>query len=397
MLFSRRMAVAALLVLACSTPAQAAEGDIFTKETPWCASTHPGHGTLPGFGPALDLNGNGREDYRWPVYAPGDGRIRVYSSDGPWGNSVIWSSADARERIHLAHLDSFGKTGRVRAGDLIGRVGNTGVSDGSHVHASARRGGRPADVELGGRDIRAGRCYVSRGPEVPTCHGRSATVVGTSGPDVLAGSRRVDVIVGGGGRDRIAAHDGRDLVCGGPGDDILRGGHGADLLFGGVGRDAAVGGGGSDHLAGDAGVDRLAGGPRGDHLRGGVGNDRVAGGFHDDRISGGAGRDIASFVGATVRVRVDLRTRSSRGQGRDALVAIENVVGSTFGDELIGSSRANDLLGGIGNDLLDGAGGRDGARGGPGTDTCVAEDTEGCEPADPEPSPSPSPSASPSP
>ncbi|MGH2729861.1 MAG: hypothetical protein ACRDJI_04550, partial [Actinomycetota bacterium] len=56
---------AALLVLTLQPGrARAAEGDIFAEGIAWCASTHPGHGTLAGFGPALDLNGSGADDHR---------------------------------------------------------------------------------------------------------------------------------------------------------------------------------------------------------------------------------------------------------------------------------------------------------------------------------------------
>ena len=33
-----------------------------------------------------------------------------------------------------AHLDKFGKAGRVKAGDTIGYVGNTGDADGGPTH-----------------------------------------------------------------------------------------------------------------------------------------------------------------------------------------------------------------------------------------------------------------------
>ncbi len=84
---------------------------------------------------------------------------------------------------------------------------------------------------------------------LPTCRGRTATVVGTAGGDVLRGTARADVIVALGGRDTVTGRGGSDVVCGGrandrvlggPGDDLLVGGPGVDILLGGPGRDRLV-------------------------------------------------------------------------------------------------------------------------------------------------------------
>jgi murein DD-endopeptidase MepM/ murein hydrolase activator NlpD len=150
-----------------SLPASATVGDVFPKGKEWCATTHPNHGTPEGFGPALDMGSP--TDYRWPILAPEDGRVRVFSRVGEdgWGNSVLWISEDGRERIHMAHLDTIEDTGPVEAGDMIGRVGDTGQSTTPHLHASRRFAGRPAPLVLGGRLLRVGDCRVSRGSAEP--------------------------------------------------------------------------------------------------------------------------------------------------------------------------------------------------------------------------------------
>ncbi|HEY2714840.1 MAG TPA: hypothetical protein VGI73_01315, partial [Solirubrobacterales bacterium] len=70
--------------------------------------------------------------------------------------------------------------------------------------------------------------------EVPRCHGRQATIVGTDGDDVLRGTPGRDVIWGGKGDDTIYGSLGNDLICGGPGSDLIHGGRGNDEVDGGA-------------------------------------------------------------------------------------------------------------------------------------------------------------------
>jgi len=170
---------------------------------------------------------------------------------------------------------------------------------------------------------------------VPTCDGRPATVVGTSGDDQLHGTAGPDVIVGLGGDDRINGGAGDDLLCGGPGDDRLAGGRGDDTLFGQAGTDVLddEGGGvslmkagrGDDFLqteASDGG--RFDGGPGNDtyfivgdhaHLAGGAGDDvleLVSPFWKDMSLSAGSGHDL---------LMLDLRRHSDSGPGLRVLAA----------------------------------------------------------------------------
>src|SRR4051794_19016576 len=94
----------------------------------------------------------------------------------------------------------------------------------------------------------------------PTCHGRVATIVGTSGDNNLVGTGGRDVVLARAGDDVILTDGGRDVVCAGRGHDIVRSGGRGDRVYGGGGPDKEVGGGGADVLRGNGGRDRLLGG-----------------------------------------------------------------------------------------------------------------------------------------
>lgn len=94
---------------------------------------------------------------------------------------------------------------------------------------------------------------------VPTCKGRTATIVGTGAADTLYGTAKADVIIGLAGTDTIYGNGGNDVICGGDGSDALYGGGGADLIDGGAGDDNLFGGGGDDDLDGGVGSDSVRG------------------------------------------------------------------------------------------------------------------------------------------
>ena len=106
--------------------------------------------------------------------------------------------------------------------------------------------------------------------EVPQCHGKPATCVGTEDHDLILGSDQEDVIFAGPGNDVVHTDAGDDIACGGPGNDSLMGARGDDIMYGDSG---------DDWLFGAPGADIMFGGP-GDHdvLWGGPGIDKLDGG-----------------------------------------------------------------------------------------------------------------------
>jgi Ca2+-binding RTX toxin-like protein len=93
-----------------------------------------------------------------------------------------------------------------------------------------------------------------------SCHGKTATLVGTNGPDVIHGTKGRDVIVGLGGNDKLIGLGGKDVICGGEGKDKLMGGASRDKLYGDAGKDRLIGGPGLDKVIGGPGLDKVIGG-----------------------------------------------------------------------------------------------------------------------------------------
>lgn len=219
--------------------------------------------------------------------------------------------------------------------------------------------------------------------EPPRCHGRQAEIIGTDGDDELHGTPERDVIWGGPGNDDLRSSLGNDLVCGAGGDDVIHGGRGNDEVDGGPGTDRVIGDLGDDKVLGGPGdADEAAGHLGIDNVNGGPGDfDLVHGDYGYDRIDGGPGAgDIASFAtkvagGKGSGVWVSLPQHKARGDGHDRLYRIDDIEGSAFRDELIGSKSANRFNGGPGDDILRGGGGPDELVGGQGSDSCIGPKT----------------------
>ena len=228
------------------------------------------------------------------------------------------------------------------------------------------------------------------------------TIYGRGGDDRLRGTLENDVIYGGFGDDTLVGLDGHDKLFGGPGNDTLLGkgsydelvgGPGDDVLEGGEGNDSLDGGGGADELLGGEGNDLLLGGSGPDTLSGSKGNDTLAGERGNDLLQGGLGTDTASFAFAPAGVLVSLPSGFARGEGRDTLSGFEWIVGSRRADHLIGSDGPNLIEARDGNDSIEGLGGDDFIHAGEGTDIiqagsgndyCVAgETTTSCETDEP--------------
>ena len=338
-----------------------------------------------------------------PVYAVADGTVSWLGSnccsvfirhDDGWQSWYIHlnnGTVGTDDGLGWGIADGITRGTRVRAGQVIGWVGDSGNAEATAPHLHFELLDAEGTVVNPYQSLRVAE---ARGHLV--CEGAMATILGTDGPDEIIGTDGDDVIHAGAGDDHVHGGGGNDLICGGEGDDDLSGGEGNDRvlggpgddgLFGGVGNDRLFGGPGFDLLSGGKGRDILRGEAEGDLLRGGPGPDEIFPGDGDDtalggagadrlhaaaganELRGGSGRDEVVYRRATVGVVVDLAAGTGSGDGSETLSAIEIVIGSRHDDRITGSDRGNRIRGGGGSDIIAGGDGRDRLSGGSGDDT----------------------------
>jgi Ca2+-binding RTX toxin-like protein len=236
------------------------------------------------------------------------------------------------------------------------------------------------------------------------------TLIGAAGNDTLEGLGGADVLRGGSGNDTVSyAHANagilvdidnnsvraalmtgdaegdnffeieniigssfNDSLYGDNYDNILTGGLGNDLLDGGSGFDTAsyadasgtvnidltsgtvTGSAGTDTLVS---IERIIGSGYADTIIGTAGDDILDGGAGADTLNGGGGSDTVSY--ATAAGGRDVNLSSGVNTDNDTYISIENIIGSAYGETLVGDSGDNIIEGGLGNDTLNGNTGSD--------------------------------------
>lgn len=101
-----------------------------------------------------------------------------------------------------------------------------------------------------------------------------------------------------------------------------------------------------------------------------------SGGAGSDTIDGGAGTDGAWYLSSSGAVQIDLLAGTTAGGDADGdtLISIEDLMGSSFGDNLTGNALNNRLEGGGGDDIIDGGDGTDQIFGDFGNDSIIIKD-----------------------
>jgi Ca2+-binding RTX toxin-like protein len=219
---------------------------------------------------------------------------------------------------------------------------------------------------------------------------------GNSLDNRITGANYNDSLNGVAGNDTLFGKEGEDTLHGGEGDDKLYGGVGADTLRGGNGLDlvcyddanhgnltinlaapsantgaaagdtydsieGVIGGSGFDIITGNTTDNILSGNAGNDTLNGDAGNDQIYGGIGADTINGGANFDYARYnqAAGAVYVRLDTNLGYSGEATGDRLSGIEGLVGTGFGDTLVGGAGNEIIFGQAGADRLFGLSGND--------------------------------------
>ena len=275
--------------------------------------------------------------------------------------------------------------------------------------------------------VAVGDLKVIGSPGVDTVTGSAGTneeLFGQDGADELTGAAHTSVVAGGSGDDTLSATAGHATLAGGAGNDTfvftpgvgvrLRGGPGSDTLdcsqathgvkvdlahlgleasienvVGSPFADTLIGNAAANHLAGAGGDDKLFGGGGDDLLDGGAGDDAMVGGAGADTFVGGPGTDTVSYARDPLPVTVTVDGQANDGEAgeRDSVgFDVETVIGGNGDDMLdggddphtlsggpgddvlVGGNTDDVLIGGEGNDHLAGGGGNDTLQGGTGND-----------------------------
>jgi Ca2+-binding RTX toxin-like protein len=239
---------------------------------------------------AGDVNGDGFDD----VIVGASGANSYAGASYVVFGKADWSSTTAIDLSALDGTDGFrldGIDASDHSGDSVASAGDINGDGFADLIIGANEAGS-------GTKAAAGESYVVFGRLPDT----TVTLTGTAASQTLAGGDQDDTLSGLAGNDSLWGHDGHDVLSGGDDNDLLNGGKGADDL------------------------------------------------------DGGAGIDAATYRSAATGVVVDLTTPSNNaGEATgDTFTSIENLIGSMFGDTLVGDGGNNVLTGGLGKDLLTG-------------------------------------------
>ena len=327
-----------------------------------------------------------------------------------WANYT--NAAGVAVTIDLAVLTAQSGTGSEGFGDVVagiehifGSAFNDTLSGDGNVNSLL---GNNSNDTLAGR---GGGDWLDGGAGIDTADYRASAAgvqvilgdgVAESGGDAQGDQlTSIEVIQGSSFADTFGSQAGAATFFGNDGNDLLLARLGAERFEGGAGSDAAsyvnsaaavtvdltAGTGSGGSAAGDSysGVETLIGSSGNDILRGaglagtpdlivgGSGADLLRFSQGRDSLVGGSGLDTVSYDGQVGGVHVNLATGSQfdiiAGDPDDTLFGIENLVGSSSADTLLGSAVANTLVGGDGDDVLAGRGAGDSLVGGSGIDT----------------------------
>ena len=204
--------------------------------------------------------------------------------------------------------------GNDAANDLRGGAGDDALDGG--IGNDILDGGAGADRLIGGAGNDSFFADSASDIVFESAGGGTDTVTARAGYYLFANVENLLLASGSGGIFGVG-NDLANSLTGNEGANLLIGGAGGDIVSGGAGGDALFGEGGADTLNGDAGIDYLVGGADADVLRGGAdadalygedGDDQIDGGdsFSTDILVGGAGNDVLDGISGQANPDFDL-------------------------------------------------------------------------------------------
>ncbi len=294
---------------------------------------------------------------------------------------------------------------------LYGGSGNDTIDGGSGSNKLYGDAGNDNLNGLGGSDVLYGGDGndLIIGKDVYAGAGND-TVIGSGGIDRLRGEAGDDKINGLDGDDQIFGGDGQDTISGGQGNDRLsgEGGNdtyvfissanlGSDVLMDSAGIDTinfdtsklnvslslasrslqlvnsalqlTLSNGNFENITGGDGRDQLTGNSLNNILRGGPGDDtyyfNTSTKLGFDQVIDTDGIDTINFDGSSLGVTFDLSLTSAQTVNANHTLklgsgsSIENIIGTAKNDTLSGNALANQFIGGLGDDALNGRNGND--------------------------------------
>jgi Ca2+-binding RTX toxin-like protein len=260
-------------------------------------------------------------------------------------------------------------SGGTGADAMLGGIGNDVylVGAGDIVTENAGEGSDEVRTALGSYTLAANLerlVGTSAAGQTLTGNAQGNMLTGAAGNDRLDGGLGADQLAGGLGNDLYTV-DAGDVVAeaAGAGTDEVRTALSAYTLTSNVERLTGTSASGQA-LTGNALANLLTGAGGNDALNGGAGADRMVGGLGNDiYVVDNVGDAVAEAAGAgTDEVRTTLGTYV-------LAASVETLTGlSGAGQTLTGNALANVIVGGSGNDRLDGAGGADQLAAGLGND-----------------------------
>ncbi|MCE9643114.1 MAG: M10 family metallopeptidase C-terminal domain-containing protein [Candidatus Andersenbacteria bacterium] len=220
----------------------------------------------------------------------------------------------------------------------------------------------------------------------PTCNGQTATVYVDSG--VIVGgpnngsaytgtltANTASVIVGTSGDDTIIGSGLADTICAGDGNDTIDGGAGTDKIAFSTNSDTSgitisVTGSNSGSIATATGTSTFT---RAESFVGTSYDDTFAFGTSGSltgALDGADGADTADYSARTSAVSLNMITKAFTSIA-GAVTNIENAIGGSGADTIVGNSADNTLTGNAGNDIMFGQDGADTINGGAGKDIII--------------------------